>query len=114
MEKFKRLYNDHPHSALDYVRPNEEHAGLGNSIRQQRKENLMLAKQKRLSYYKMKKEGVLNYGVSQENASSQTPASCFEGKKLDISEKVENRALEELTGGEDSLHNSSLVLCRNR
>ncbi len=121
VEKFKRLYNDHPHSALNYVRPNEEHAGLGNSIRQQRKENLILAKQKRLEHYKMKKEGVSNYGVSQENASSQTPAPCFEVKKLDISEKVENRVLEELTmpdgrqaGGEDFVYNSSLVLCQNR
>jgi putative transposase len=115
VEKFKRLYNDHPHSALGYVRPNEEHAGLGYAIRQQRKENLLSAKQKRLAYYKTKKEGVLRSDeLSRESASNQTPAPCFEGKMLDISEKVENRVLEELTGGEDFVHNSSLVLCQNR
>lgn len=114
VKKFKRLYNDHPHSALGYVRPNEEHAGLGNAIRQQRKENLLKAKQNRLAYYKTKKEGTSNDGVSQENAPHQTPAPCFEGQKSEILEKVGNRVLEELTGGEDCVHNSSLVLCRNR
>lgn len=112
--KFKRLYNDHPHSALGYVRPNEEHAGLGYAIRQQRKENLLSAKQKRLAYYKTKKEGVLSYELSRESASNQTPVPCFEGQKSDILEKVENRVLEELTGGEGFVHNSSLVLCQNR
>ena len=44
--KFKKLYNNHPHSSLGYVCPNDEHAGLGNAIRQIRKENLMAARQK--------------------------------------------------------------------
>lgn len=114
VEKFKRLYNNHPHSALGYVRPNEEHAGLGHAIRQQRKENLLSAKQKRLAYYKSQKGGILNHGVNQEDASNQTPVICFEEQNSDIFEKVENRALEELMGGEDFVHNSSAVLCRNR
>jgi hypothetical protein len=46
-----RLHNDYPHSSLGYVRPNDEHAGLGNAIRQQRKENLKLARKERLAYY---------------------------------------------------------------
>ena len=111
VKKFKQLYNDHPHSALGYVRPNEEHAGLGQTIRQQRKENLMSAKQKRLAYYKTKKEGASNHGVSQESASSATPARCFEAKKLDISENVENHGIDNFMGGEDFVHNYSLVLC---
>jgi putative transposase len=45
------LHNDYPHSSLGYVRPNDEHAGLGNAIRQQRKENLKLARKERLAYY---------------------------------------------------------------
>lgn len=45
------LHNEHPHSALNYARPNEEHAGLGDDIRKQRKENLKLARKERLAYY---------------------------------------------------------------
>jgi hypothetical protein len=48
---YQEYYNNHPHSALGYVRPNEEHTGLGNAIRQQRKENLKLARKERLAYY---------------------------------------------------------------
>ena len=51
VELHKTLHNDHPHSALGYVRPNDEHAGLGNGIRHQRKENLKIARQERLRYY---------------------------------------------------------------
>lgn len=51
VELHKQLHNNHPHSALGYVRPNDEHAGLGNGIRHQRKENLKLARQERLNYY---------------------------------------------------------------
>ena len=47
----KILHNDHPHSALGYVRPNDEHAGLGDSIRHARKENLAFARKERLKYY---------------------------------------------------------------
>ncbi|MBU0600748.1 integrase core domain-containing protein [bacterium] len=50
-ELHRILHNDHPHSALGYVRPNEEHAGRGDSIRQARKENLALARKERLMYY---------------------------------------------------------------
>ncbi len=51
VELHRKLHNNHPHSALCYVRPNDEHAGLGNEIRQQRKENLKVARQERLMYY---------------------------------------------------------------
>jgi putative transposase len=48
---YQNHYNNSPHSALKYVRPNEEHVGLGDSIRQHRKENLKLARKERLAYY---------------------------------------------------------------
>jgi putative transposase len=48
---YREHYNDTPHSALNYVRPNEEHEGLGDGIRQLRKENLKLARKERLAYY---------------------------------------------------------------
>jgi putative transposase len=51
VENHGRLHNDYPHSALGYVRPNEEHMGFGNIIRQRRKENLKLARKGRLEYY---------------------------------------------------------------
>lgn len=112
--KYQGIYNDRPHSALDYVRPNEEHVGLGNAIRQQRKENLKTAKQKRLAYYHSQKEGVSNYGLDQERASNSVPVACFGGQISENNQKVENYELETLTGGEDFIHNSSAVLCRNR
>jgi len=64
--KFYGLYNDHPHSALGYVRPNDEHAGLGNTIRTQRKENLLVARKARLGYYHSQKAGVSNYGAGED------------------------------------------------
>lgn len=112
--KFQKLYNDHPHSALDYVRPNEEHAGLGNMIRQQRKENLESAKQNRLALYYSKKEGVSKYGLIQERAYNRMTEICFEGFVSDNNQKVENNELEAFTGGEDFRVNSSSVLCQNR
>lgn len=51
VELHRVLHNDHPHSALGYVRPNEEHAGQGDRIRQGRKENLKTAREERLRYY---------------------------------------------------------------
>src|SRR3989304_5640171 len=64
VEKFYGLYNDHPHSALGYVRPNDEHAGLGNTIRTQRKENLLSARKARLDYYHSQKAGVSACGLA--------------------------------------------------
>ena len=51
VELHQVLHNDHPHSALSYVRPNEEHAGEGDRIRLTRKENLKSAREGRLKYY---------------------------------------------------------------
>ena len=60
--KFKKLYNNHPHSSLGYVRPNDEQIGLGDTIRQIRKENLAAARQKRLTYYNIHRKGVSTMG----------------------------------------------------
>ena len=46
VRKYQKIYNDHPHSALKYVTPNQEHRGLGNKIRGERKVNLAQARQK--------------------------------------------------------------------
>ena len=51
VELHRQLHNDHPHSALGYVRPNDEHEGLGDSIRKERKEDLKIASKARLEYY---------------------------------------------------------------
>lgn len=61
---YRNHYNDTPHSALGYVRPNEEHAGFGNDIRKQRKENLKLARKERLKYYYVCKVAAEKAGVS--------------------------------------------------
>lgn len=50
-ERHRVLHNDHPHSALGYVRPNDEHRGLGDGIRLERQENLIAAREERLKYY---------------------------------------------------------------
>lgn len=68
--KFFCLYNDHPHSALGYVRPNDEHAGLGNTIRTQRKENLLIARKIRLGYYHSQKAGVSEHGLVEDRGST--------------------------------------------
>lgn len=114
VEKFQRLYNDHPHSALGYVRPNDEHAGLGNHIREQRKENLLSARQRRLAYFRMRRERVSNYGINQDRAYNRNLDPCLEEQEAGNYQKVEINALEVLTGGEDFRANSSAVLCRNR
>jgi transposase InsO family protein len=112
--KYQKIYNDRPHSSLEYVCPNDEHAGLGDAIRQQRKENLMAARQKRLAYFHLQKEGVSNHGLIRERAYNRMPVPCFEGVVSGNNQKVENGELEALTGGEDFRVNSSLVLCQNR
>ena len=112
--KFKKLYNNHPHSSLGYVRPNDEHAGLGDTIRQIRKENLMAARQKRLAYYNSQREGVSNYGVDKDRVSNSVVGPNLETQKVGIGEEVENNALEGVNGDGDFQTKSSAVLCQNR
>ena len=51
VELHRQLHNDHPHSALGYVRPNDEHEGRGDDIRKERQDDLKVASTKRLEYY---------------------------------------------------------------
>jgi transposase InsO family protein len=111
--KFQKLYNDHPHSALGYVRPNDEHAGLGNTIRAQRKENLLIARKSRLAYYHSQKAGVLECGLFEDRA----PESIL-GENSGITEtqnrpEVKDGALETTEGGVFETTPLGL-LCQNR
>ncbi len=108
--KFQKLYNEHPHSSLGYVRPNEEHEGLGNTIRQKRKDNLASARQNRRVYYMSQKTGVLDYGLG-ENISS-TKLLC-QNSEIGKSENSMGGGIEALKN-EDFQQNSSIVLCQNR
>lgn len=108
--KFQKLYNDHPHSSLGYIRPNEEHAGLGNAIRQVRKENLITARQRRLAFYKLQKAGISEYGIEIDNGS--TGYLCQNSKigKLENNARGKIKALKE----EDFQQKSLSILCQNR
>lgn len=103
VEKYFKHYNNTPHSAIGYVRPNEEHAGFGDKIRQERKMNLAIAKQKRLENYRAR-----TYPYpEQENANKEILERNFEWQMV---RNCEN----EKSGGEVVIHNSSAVLCQNR
>ena len=112
--KFKRLYNNHPHSSLGYVRPNDEHAGLGNAVRQIRKENLVAARQKRLAYYNSQRKWMSEYGIDEDRGSNSIVGPNLETQKVGIGKEVENNTLEGFTEGEDFQAKSSAVLCQNR
>lgn len=120
--KFQKLYNDHPHSALKYVTPNQEHGGLGNQIRTQRQNNLLEARRIRLAAYKARKqEGQqspqADSGVSGDGKELFRPFN----RKLDglgKSKELEKRNLEPQKGQtpveavQEKLLNSSEELCR--
>lgn len=98
VSKFQRLYNDHPHSALGYVRPNDEHAGLGNAIRSQRKENLLAARKARLAHYRAQKTGVSEYGVNEDRGSTGIVGEDSEMAETQNRQETKNRDLEVLKG----------------
>ncbi len=108
--KFQNLYNDHPHSSLGYVRPNEEHAGLGNTIRQVRKENLLAARQHRLAFYKLQKAGISKYGLEINSSSTKLLCHDFEIEKLENNAGGKIEALK----NEDFQQKSLSILCQNR
>ena len=108
--RFQKLYNDHPHSSLGYVRPNEEHAGLGNAIRQTGKENLLLARQRRLEFYKSQKAGVSEYGNDEDRGSN---GLIGQDSVAVISGNSQMSKIEVLGNG-DSQTNSLALLCQNR
>lgn len=98
VEKFYGLYNDHPHSALGYVRPNDEHAGLGNTIRTQRKENLLIARKVRLGYYHSQKAGVSECGLVEDHGCDGIVDENFGVVKTENKVKEKIWALEALKG----------------
>lgn len=106
---FHNLYNDHPHSSLGYVRPNEEHAGLGNAIRQARKDNLSSARQMRLAFYKLQKEVVSDYAADKDLVLDRLLSENLEAESVGIEENSKNGILPG-----NFRHNSSAVLCQNR
>ena len=99
VEKFYGLYNDHPHSALGYVRPNDEHAGLGNTIRMQRKENLLIARKVRLGYYHSQKAGVSECGLVEDHGCDAIVDENFGVVKTENKMKEKIWVLEALKGG---------------
>jgi len=112
--KFQKLYNSHPHSSLGYVRPNEEHAGLGNAIRHVRKENLVTTKQNRLRYYHSQKGQVLDYGLSEDRACNSALCQNMERENKENGQVAKIGSKEPIKETEDFRDNSSEVLCRNR
>lgn len=108
--KFQGLYNDHPHSSLGYVRPNEEHEGLGNAIRQARKENLLLARQKRLEHYLAQKAVVSEYGLVGERGFN---GLLCQNLEEEIPENGQRGGIGTSESGVFQA-NSSALLCQNR
>jgi len=111
--KFQKLYNDHPHSALGYVRPNDEHAGLGNTIRAQRKENLLVARKARLGYYHSQKAGVSSYGIAGDRSPENIVGEDFVMAEKQNRQEVKSGVLEALQG--EVFETTPLgLLCQNR
>ena len=112
--KFQRLYNNHPHSSLGYVRPNEEHEGLGNTIRLQRRDNLTAAKQNRLRYYHSQKAEVLGYRSDEDLIANKVLCQNMETENQENGQVAKNGSLEPFKKTGDFRDNSSELLCRNR
>lgn len=114
VSKFQILYNDHPHSSLGYVRPNDEHAGLGDVIRQTRQENLKLAMRKRRAYYNSKREGVSDYDLTGDHGSGEILEPFVESRMTESDKNGKITASEEADRRDAFRANSEAVLCQNR
>lgn len=112
--KFQKLYNNHPHSSLGYVCPNDEHAGLGNVIRRKRKEHLLLAMQKRLAYYQSQREGVSDYEGGEDRGPEDILEPFIKAKNSGNGKEAIIEGLETVAREDDFRANSSPVLCQNR
>lgn len=123
VRKYQRIYNDHPHSALKYVTPNQEHQGLGNQIRGERKENLAQARQERLEAYRMRKQKDAKYrrmdsGVPEHGGEDYRGSNRkFDGleKRIVIEKSIITLSREQkrIEAAQAKLLNSSKELCRN-
>ena len=113
--KFQKLYNDHPHSSLGYVRPNDEHEGRGSAIRQKRRDNLKLAAQKRHAYNKSKKEEVPGYDLTRDRGSNKVPEPVFTLAMVETAENAEsgkNLVTKNALKKDDFRGTSEAVLCQ--
>lgn len=106
--KFQKLYNDHPHSALKYVTPNQEHRGEGNQIRHERRENLLRARERRLAAYKSQKQGLKRPRWG-SNVKLNGLSESRKVKKLNLILQSEQKQVE---AAQAKLLNSSEELCR--
>ena len=93
---------------------NDEHAGLGNSIRDKRQENLKLAAQKRRAYYNSKKEGVLDHDLIKDLGSNEITEPVLMLQNTENIENEKNEVLEGVVRKDDFRVNSLAVLCQNR
>lgn len=114
VEKFQILYNNHPHSSLGYVRPNDEHAGIGDAIRNARQENFKLAIEKRRAYYNSKREGVSDYGLTEERGSNEILEPVFESQTTKNTGNGKIGVPKEVARRDDFRVNLEAVLCQNR
>jgi putative transposase len=112
--KFQILYNDHPHSSLSYVRPNDEHAGRGDEIRKVRKENLKVAMQKRWAYFNSRKKEVLDYDMTGDRGTGEILEPVFEGQPAENAGNGKITASEKAARRDSFRANSEDVLCQNR
>lgn len=112
--KFQKLYNDHPHSSLGYVCPNDEHAGMGNMIRERRKENLRQAMQKRRADYNSKRRGLSDYDIDRDRGSKEILEPVFATENIGNAEDGKILALESVAREDAFRANSCAVLCQNR
>jgi putative transposase len=112
--KFQKLYNDHPHSSLGYVRPNDEHEGRGDAIRNKRQENLKLAALKRQAYHNSKKEEVPGYTLIEDRGSNEILEPVLMLETTENVESDKNEVSEEAVKKDDFRVNSEAVLCQNR
>ena len=55
--RFRGLYNDHPHSSLGYVCPNDEHAGLGRYHQRETKRKFTISKAGKAGILPLPKKG---------------------------------------------------------
>lgn len=120
--KFQKLYNDHPHSALKYVTPNQEHRGLGNAIRSQRKENLLRARQARLMAYQARKReqekcpqansGVSGYGGDILRGSNRKLDGLGKRKESEKRNLEPPKGQTPVEAVQEKILNSSEELCR--
>ena len=83
-------------------------------IRRKRKENLLTAKQNRLSYYHSQKGQASGYGLIEDGACNKVLCQNMERENKENGQVAKIGSLEPFKKTGDFRDNSSEVLCRNR